>query len=49
MSSSYKNVTEQKRIKSVSWVLVKSYLITMGFSLFSGCFISNNLAKRSEL
>ena len=46
MSSSYKNVTEQKRIKSVSWVLVKSYLITMGFSLFFGMFLFQTILQR---
>ncbi|WP_190283449.1 cache domain-containing sensor histidine kinase [Cellulosilyticum sp. WCF-2] len=46
MSSSYKNMTEQKRIKSVSWVLVKSYLITMGISLFFGMFLFQAILQR---
>ena len=46
MSSSYKNMTEQKRIKSVSWVLVKSYHITMGISLFFGMFLFQAILQR---
>ena len=46
MSSSYKSMTDQKHIKSVSWVLVKSYLITMGISLFLGVFLFQIVLQR---
>ena len=39
MNNTYKNLKGQVQIKSVSWVLVKSYLITMGVSLFFGIFL----------
>ena len=46
MSSSYKDTIQQKSIKSVSWVLVKSYLITMGISLFFGIFLFQIILQR---
>lgn len=46
MNSAYKNLIEQMHIKSVSWVLVKSYLITMGISLFFGMFLFQIMLQR---
>lgn len=46
MNSAYKNLKEQMRIKSVSWVLVKSYIITMGISLFFGIFLFQMMLQK---
>lgn len=46
MNKAYKSLVEQMHIKSVSWVLVKTYIITMSISLFLGVFLFQLILQR---
>lgn len=46
MNNPYKHLKQKMKIKSVSWILVKSYLITMGVSLFFGVFLFQLMLQR---